>query len=85
MVQHLDQNVRYIDHEGSQHSHSGSHPTHLARSATGILSKDSMEKGILTDKGGFTETVAAAAITEKGKEAGIGEPDSNEYSLSIRA
>ena len=51
----------------------------------GYSAKIAWKRGILTDKGGFSKTVTAAAISKKGKEAGIGEPDSNEYSLSIRA
>jgi len=42
------------------------------------------KRGILTKRGTFRETVAAAAISEKAKAVGLGEPGSHDYSISVR-
>ncbi len=50
----------------------------------GYSAKIAWKRGILTDVGGFEQTVAVASITGKGKTVGIGDPNSNTYSLGIR-
>ncbi len=42
------------------------------------------KRGILTKRVTFKETVAAAAISEKAKIEGLGEPDSHDYSVNVR-
>lgn len=42
------------------------------------------KRGILARRGSFPETVAAAAITDKAKATGLGEPGSHDYSVNVR-
>ena len=42
------------------------------------------KRGILTKRGTFKETVAAAAISDKAKASGVGEPGTNDYSINVR-
>ena len=42
------------------------------------------KRGILTKRGTFNETVAAAAISEKAKASGVGEPGTHDYSINVR-
>jgi hypothetical protein len=42
------------------------------------------KRGILSKRGTFRETVAAAAISEKAKAVELGEPGSHDYSISVR-
>ena len=42
------------------------------------------KRGILSQRGTFKETVAAAAISEKAKAAGVGEPGTHDYSINGR-
>ena len=39
---------------------------------------------ILTKRGTFKQTVAAAAISEKAKDSGVGEPGTHDYSINVR-
>ena len=42
------------------------------------------KRGILTKRGTFKETVSAAAISDKAKASGVGEPGTNDYSINVR-
>ena len=42
------------------------------------------KRGILIKRGSFKETVASAAITEKAKASGLGDPGTHDYSVNVR-
>ena len=42
------------------------------------------KRGILTKRGSFKETIAAAAISEKAKADGLGEPGTHDFSINVR-
>jgi len=42
------------------------------------------KRGILVKRGSFKETVASAAITEKAKASGLGDPGTHDYSVNVR-
>jgi hypothetical protein len=50
----------------------------------GYVDHLALRRGMLVDKGGLEKTKAAAAITEKAREAGLGTLGTSEYSLAIR-